>query len=390
MDRFSKTVHSLLISSLGLPGMQELLAQEAPEETIDYRYTHYDEEPLPLDKLAFGDPRRYEIDSHQFRLVKNLNETWTLELGLLHEAMSGSSPWYVLPNSSGPLQVMSGATIREKRNQIDLKFARSKNGFIHKTAIGYSRENDYEALFASYSGEKNSSDGLRTWAWGGSFSDDELSPTDALLFGRVGHATRSSLSASLGLTQVLNRNAVIQSSISLTRQSGYLSDPYKQVWINNAVLNDSRPDRRVKFSWTTRFRQYMQRSRAALVLDYRFFRDDWEITAHTLETTWRQPLGRSWEIAPSVRYYSQSAPDFYAPFYFQSPQDGYWSSDYRLATYGALSYRLHAKVRKEKWSFSAGAEYYNSDESLALGGSPENTPGLVDFWRLTLAFKLQL
>ena len=80
MDRFSKTVHSLLISSLGLPGMQELLAQEAPEDSVDYRYTHYDEEPLPLDKLAFGDPRRYEIDSHQFRLVKNLNQTWTLEL----------------------------------------------------------------------------------------------------------------------------------------------------------------------------------------------------------------------------------------------------------------------------------------------------------------------
>jgi len=92
MDRFSKTVHSLLISSLGLPGMQELLAQEAPEETVDYRYTHYDEEPLPLDKLAFGDPRRYEIDSHQFRLVKNLNETWTLELGLLHEAKKRFHP----------------------------------------------------------------------------------------------------------------------------------------------------------------------------------------------------------------------------------------------------------------------------------------------------------
>ena len=192
------------------------------------------------------------------------------------------------------------------------------------------------------------------------------------------------------MTQVLNRNAVIQSSISLTRQSGFLSDPYKQVWINNDVLNDNRPDRRVMFTWTTRFRQYMERSRAALVMDYRFFRDDWEISAHTLEAAWRQPLGHNWEIAPSIRYYSQSAPDFYAPFYFELPEDGYWSSDYRLATYGALSYRLHAEFRQERWSLSAGAEYYNSDESLALSGKPENTPGLVDFWRLTLAFKLRL
>lgn len=390
MARFSSTVRSLLVSSLSLPGMQELLAQEAPDDSIDYRYTHYDEEPLPADKLAFGDPRRYEIDSHQFRLVKNLKQAWTLELDLLHEAMSGSSPWYVLPDPTGPLQVMSGATIRENRNQANLAMAHRNAGYTHKGAVGYSSEDDYEALYASYSGEKESADGLRTWSWGGSYSDDEISPSDALEFGRVEHATRDSVSGSLGITQVLNRNAVIQSGISLTRHSGFLSDPYKQVWINQDILNDSRPDRRVMFAWTTRFRQYMERSRAALNVNYRFFRDDWKITAHTLDASWRQPLGHDWEIAPSIRYYSQSAPEFYAPFYFSLPGDGYWSSDYRLATYGALSYRLHAEFRQEKWSLSAGAEYYNSSESLALSGTPENTPGLVDFWRLTMAFKLKL
>ena len=390
MARFSSTVRSLLVSSLSLPGMQELLAQEAPDDSIDYRYTHYDEEPLPLDKLAFGDPRRYEIDSHQFRLVKNLREAWTLELDLLHEAMSGSSPWYVLPDPAGPLQVMSGATIRENRNQVNLTMAHRKAGFTHKGAAGYSNEDDYEALYASYSGEKESADSLRTWSWGGSYSDDEISPSDALEFGRVEHATRASVSGSFGITQVLNRSAVIQSGISLTRHSGFLSDPYKQVWIDRDILNDSRPDRRLMFAWTTRFRQYMERSRAALNVNYRFFRDDWEITAHTLDAAWRQPLGHNWEIAPSIRYYSQSAPDFYAPFYFSLPDDGYWSSDYRLATYGALSYRLHAEFRQEKWSLSAGAEYYNSSESLALSGTPENTPGLVDFWRLTMAFKIKL
>jgi len=388
--KFSNMFRSLLASSLGLPGMQELLAQEAPDDAIDYRYTHYDEDPLPLNKLAFGDPRRYEIQSHQFRIIRNLNDSYSLELGYLHEAMSGSSPLYVLPDPSGPLQVMSGATIRERRNQADLAITRRKHDYTNTFAIGYSTENDYEALYASYAGEKDSNDGLRTISWGASYSDDEITPTDALLHGRVLHAERDSISASLGITQVLNRNAVIQSGISLTRQSGYLSDPYKQVWINQAVLNDSRPGRRVMFAWTTRFRQYMERSRAALTVDYRFFQDDWEITAHTLESAWRQPLGDNWEIAPSIRYYSQVSPDFYALFYFELPPDGYWSSDYRLATYGALSYRLHAEFRQERWSLSLGAEYYNSDKSLALAGTPENTPALVDFWRLTLGFKVEL
>jgi hypothetical protein len=390
MAKLSCAIRSLLASSLGLPGMQELLAQDAPDDEVSYRFTHYDEDPLPLDKLAFGDPRRYEIQSHQFRIVKNLDETYGLELNYQHEAMSGSSPWYVLPDSSGPLQVMSGATIRENRDQVDVAIARRKNDFTHRGAIGYSTEDDYEALYASYSGEKDSEDGLRTISWGASYSDDEITPTDALMFDRIPYAERDSFSGSLALTQVLNRNAVIQSGVSLTRQSGFLSDPYKQVWIDRAVLNDSRPDRRVMFAWTTRFRQFMERSKAALTLNYRFFRDDWEITAHTLDAAWRQPLGNHWEIAPSIRYYSQKSPDFYAPFYFELPADGYWSSDYRLATYGALSYRLNVTYRQERWSLSFGGEYYNSRESLAISGTPEDTPALVDFWHITAGFKVTL
>ena len=389
MAKLSDAVRSLLASSLGLPGMQDLLADEAPDDAFEYRYTHYDEAPLPLDKLAFGDPRRYEIGSHQFRILKNLNNSYALELNYLHEAMSGSSPWYVLPDDNGPLQVMSGATIREKRNQVDLSITHRKNDFTHKAAIGYSTENDYEALYGSYAGEKDSEDGLRTIAWGASYSDDEITPTDALIFGRVLHAHRDSISVSLALTQVLNRNAVVQSGVSLSRQKGFLSDPYKQVWIDRAVLNDSRPDKRKMFSWTARFRQYMERSRAALVLDYRFYRDDWKITAHTLDAAWRQPLGDQWELAPSIRYYSQKSPDFYAPFYFTLPADGYWSSDYRLATFGALSYRLNAMFRQERWSLSFGGEYYHSDESLAISGTPEDTPALVDFWRVTAGFEVK-
>jgi len=370
--------------------MQELLAGELPDEQIDYRYSRYDENPLPLDKLAFGDPRRYEIQSHQFRIVKNFKEDYTLELNYLHETMSGSSPWYAEPGPDGPLQVMSGATIREKRNQIEVATRWTGGNISHKGLLGYSTENDYEAIFASYSGEKDSAVGLRTYSWGFSYSDDELTPTDALLFGRVPYAERDSISGSAGFTQVLNRNAVIQTGISLTRQSGFLSDPYKQVWVDRAVLNDSRPDQRLLFAWTTRFRQYMERSRAALHLDGRLFRDDWDITSLTVEAAWKQPLGSAWEIAPSIRYYSQEAPGFYAPFYLERPGDGLWSSDYRLATYGAISYRLFGEYRRKRWQLLFGAEYYDSDESLALFGKPENTPALVDFWRVTLGFTVKL
>jgi hypothetical protein len=384
-------VSALFTSSLGLPGMQDLLAAELPEESLDYRFTRYDENALPKSKLLAGDPSRYEIDSHQLRWVKNLDSSYTLTVGYLHEAMSGSSPWYVIPGSSGQaLQVMSGATIREKRDQLDVSISRLGESITHTLGAGYSTEDDYQAIYGSYSGKKESEDALTTVNWGFSYSDDELNPTDAVLFGRIIAASKDSKSASLGLSQVINRNAVFQAGATLTHHSGFLSDPYKLVLVGPQVLPDQRPDERTMFSVSTRFRQYIESSRAALQLDYRYFRDSWEIQAHTLDLAYVQPLGSAWELTPSVRYHAQKAPDFYAPYFLEIPQYDYWSSDYRLATFGALSYRLDLSWKNSRLRASAGLEIYDSEPGLSVFGNPQDTPGLVDFWRASLALKITL
>lgn len=391
MKKLSNTVRSLLASSLGLPGMQDLLAQEDQEDGLSYQFTHYDEQPLPRDKLAFGSPERYRINSQQLRWFKNLDDSYSLKVEAMYEGMSGSSPWYVIPDpASGPLQVMSGATIREQRTQLDAAVSRDRDGFTHTAAIGYSTENDYQALYGSYAGEKESDDGMNTISWGASYSHDEIEPTDAALYDRVERATRESGSVAAGFTRILNRNALVQTGLSLTRQSGYLSDPYKLVWVQENVISDSRPDERLMWTWTARFRQYMERSRAALQADFRYFGDDWGVRSETLEVGWHQPAGEGWEITPSLRYYTQTAPDFYGPVFDTRPGDGYWSSDYRLATFGALSYRLNATLRRQEWSAALTAEYYESSDSLALSGTPQDTPALLDFWRVTARFTFNL
>lgn len=399
MKKLSTTVRSLLASSLGLPGMQDLLAQEAPDDGLSYQFTHYDEQPLPQSKLAFGSPQRYSINSQQLRWFKNLDDTYSLKVEAMYEGMSGSSPWYVIPDpATGPLQVMSGATIREQRTQLDAALSRRHDGFTHTAAVGYSTEDDYQALYGSYAGEKETDDGMNTFSWGASYSHDELEPTDAELYDRVERATRESFSAAGGFTRIINRNALVQTGLSLTRNSGYLSDPYKMVWVEEEVINDSRPDDRLMWTWTVRARQYMERSRAGLQADFRYFGDDWGIRSGTLEIGWHQPLNSSggqsasdgWEITPSLRYYTQTAPDFYGPVFDSRPGDGYWSSDYRLATFGALSYRLNATLRREGWSAALTAEYYDSSEGLALFGTPQDTPALLDFWRITARFTFNL
>jgi len=389
MRRLSRTARSLLVSSLGLPGFTELLAQDGDQNDLRYRYTLYDEEPLPADVLAEGDADRYRIKSHQFSFKRELNERFTLTVEGIHESMSGSSPWYVVPDPErGPLQVMSGATISEVRNEIKLALSIKKQDIVHSVQAGYSTENDYDALFAAYTGSYKQDNKHTTLLWGVSFSDDRLSPTDAISFGRVQHAEKSSFSASLGLTRIINRNALIQSGIQVTTQDGYLSDPYKEMWINGGLEFDHRPDTRTAFSWTTRFRQYLIGSNAALHADYRYYNDDWGVTAHTLDLSWNQPIGEHFELVPSIRYHSQRAAKFYTPTIIGEKQPDFWSNDYRLATYGALRYRLSATWRAEIWSASLSADIYNSKESLALSGPHFDTPALVDFWRISLGWRV--
>ena len=390
-SKLSTTVQSLIATSLSLPGMQELLAQQQPEEGPDYRFTHYDEEPIPEDVLAFGDPGRYRIDSHQLRWTHNLDGSYSLEVGLLHEAMSGSSPWYVIPGQQGQsLQVMSGATLRENRDQLDVSLRRLSGNLVHTLAAGISDEDDYGAVYGSYRGEKQSSDGLQTWSWGMSYSDDDVEPSDAQLFGRIDSASRDAWSVSWGFTQVINRNSVIQTGASFTRQGGYLSDPYKLVWVDGFIFPDQRPDARNLFTWTTRWRYFVAQPGASLQLDYRYFRDSWDIVAHTLEAAWVQPLGRNWQLIPGLRYHSQSAADFYQPFFTARPQVELWSSDYRLATFGAVSAKLDLEWSHSRYDLKAAVEYYDSSSGRAVSGREADTPGLVDFWRISTAFSVRL
>ena len=283
---------------------------------------------------------------------------------------------------------MSGATIHETRDEIKLALGHTKNRTSHSILAGYSTENDYEALFMAYTGDYEQDNKHTTLQWGLSYSDDELSPTDAILFGRVEQAERDSLSASFGLTRVINRNALIQSGVQVTSQDGFLSDPYKEFWLNGTIVFDQRPDSRTAFSWSTRFRQYFVSSDAALHADYRFYDDDWGVTAHTLDLAWAQPFGDQFELTPSIRYHSQRAADFYDTVIIDGTQPNYWSSDYRLATFGAIRYRISATWRAEIWSLAFNADIYNSKESLAISGPHFDTPALLDYWRISLGWQV--
>lgn len=385
-----RTLAALGSSALALPGLAGPALADAPTDrwSADYGFSLYSEADIAASKTASGQSSpRYEIQSHQLMLAGPLGERSDWGLDLVHESMSGATPWFVEPDPNGePLQVMSGATVQEERTDVLLRGNRYYETGRAGLSGGVSFENDYLAINGGLSGEKHWNDENTTLGLGIGGSYDRITPTDSDLFPiRPEREQKGSVSADLSLAQILSRTAVARTGLTYQHQTGYLSDPYKLVSVGGQNVADSRPDARNQLAWLTQLRQHVGLVHGTLHLDYRLYLDDWAIRSHTFELAWYQSLWEWLQVVPSVRYYSQSGASFYAPYFDALPADGYASSDYRLSPYGALSFRVRADASVRGWPFDldwrayASYERYTSSADLALGKVAVANPGLVDF-----------
>jgi hypothetical protein len=379
-NRPSPSLSLLLAASAALLGGKSAQADETGASTsVGYRFNVYDEDALSAPTLE-GDPRRYHVDSQQFSLDTTLGNRNTLSVNAVHEVMSGSSPWYVVPGPDRkPLEVLSGATIRDHRSAATMSLTHDAGGNDTRTiSASYSQERDYHASALGLERSLPLNSAL-TLGFGGSFSHDLVRPTDALLFSRVQRAQKNTASLFGSLSWVLNKDAVIESGVQLNYQSGYLSDPYKLVVVGETLDADTRPDRRSEAAWLVRYR-YAVNTDAALHGDARVAANSWGQRSLTLEASWYQRFGSGWQLIPGLRYYTQDSARFYAPF-FDDANERYFSSDYRLGGFGAISANLNVRKRFGHWELSAGAERYHASTDFALGGADPN-PGTVSYTRI--------
>ena len=369
---------------------------DTPQERIqgDYSFSFYAEDDLDAGKAVAGaTTRRYEIQTHQMRLAAPVADRIDLSLDVMHETMSGASPWYVVPDTDGvtPLQVMTGATIEERRTDALLGGSFYFDQGKATLTGGISNERDYFAWNGGVSGERHFNEKNTTVSAGGGFSIDTIEPTDAFSDPfRPAKEDKQSYSAFAGVSQVLGRGATVQSTVSYQHSTGFLSDPYKRVLVEGNPIGDSRPDARNQFAWLTRYRQHVELLNGSFHADYRFFIDDWNITSHTVDVAWYQNLFGFLRVVPGFRYYTQSAAGFYAPWFVTAPGDGFASSDYRLSPYGAISYRIRAEAFFTTWrlDWRAAIDYerYDSSGDFAIGKVAIENPGLVQFNVISINF----
>ncbi|WP_420429676.1 DUF3570 domain-containing protein [Algiphilus sp.] len=188
----------------------------------------------------------------------------------------------------------------------------------------------------------------------------------------------------LGYTQVLGVRTIAQLNLTLTQSDGYHNDPFKLVSVvdtdnsqGNGTgeperhLHEGRPDRRQKQGIFARIkRQFFERD----VLDaaYRFQTDDWGMQAHTLDLRYRWSFRGPHAITPHLRWYDQSAVDFYRPFLRDdAPLPDFFTADYRQGAFTGITVGAeYAFTGRTGTDWKIAVEYYQQN-----GEDPGNAPG---------------
>ena len=372
------TANLLLASAMALPAYSQ--AATMPEkESFSYRYSQYTEDAADESKVVDGDLERFEINVHQFKLLKFIGENSTLTVNALTETLGGASPWGTQRGENGQAElIMSGASISESRNDISLAYTTYHEKRTDSISAGVSVENDYQAVYFGADYEWSFNGKNTSLAIGGSISADELTPSDALEYGRVEEESKQRISIFFGLSQILSPKSIASMSYSHSTASGFLSDPYK--------LGDTRPNKRSSHILSGKYRHFIDATDSALHLDYRFYQDNWEMQSNTFTVGWHQNVSDSIQIIPTVRYYSQSETYFYEPYATPLAELEFYSSDYRLSPYGAISKKIKLRHQLNDWSYSISFERYEADADYAIDDIVLENPALVSFNRMSVGF----
>ena len=334
-------------------------AQGMPEAAqARFQYSYYQD-------WQAGTDERMTVHAPMVWFETPVAEKTAIEAGFVVDTMSGASPLYH--------DTLSGASdkgVEDERNSGDLTVSQYFDDFSLSLGGVYSTEEDYDSQGGNVSSRIWTPDKNTTFLIGLNANHDRVRSSNN---SEVDELKRSYGGVS-GVTQILDKNSVVQSNLSYGVEDGYLTDPYKSV--------DNRPASRDRFAWLTRYVRYIESASASLHADYRFYLDSWSINAHTLELAWYQPLGEEqlWMVRPRLRYYSQSEADFYSDLEpIEIFDERFYTADQRLSGFGSVTMGLKL-IREFEDAFSANISYdfVITESGLAIGS--QGSPGIEELY----------
>ena len=176
---------------------------------------------------------------------------------------------------------------------------------------------------------------------------------------------RNSYSASFSFSQILTKKSQLSVFFDILQQEGKLSTPYQRMYFAdkaNYYVGDPQyipvyettenkgvyqladdierlPSSRFKVPIGIRWHYYINEKWVARTY-YRYYWDNWGITAHTASIELPYKITDKFTVFPMYRYYTQQQSKYFAPFEKHLSTEEYYTSDYDLSTFDANQYGL--------------------------------------------------
>jgi hypothetical protein len=286
--------------------------------------------------------------------------TFDLEVGFDHYTSASSDKVDLKANSS--------ASHADTRIYPSLTWSmeNEKKGTTFSAGVSSSSEFDYQSLGANIGFSKKTKDrnGEFSARLQGYFDQVHLiAPEELRGISGVkdnGSSSRTTIAASLSWSQVINKNLQVTFLADLVNQQGFLSLPfYRTYFADGSVHQEKLPDRRFKLPLGFRA-NYFLGDRFIIRTYYRYYKDDWGISSHTVNLEVPVKITPFFSISPFYRFYNQTAVKYFAGYQQHTAQDEYYTSNYDLSKFN--SNFLGAGVRLAPPGGIFGIQHFNMIE----------------------------
>jgi hypothetical protein len=367
--QFNKITGRLAIAAVSLLGAN-VQAEEAHQPIVDVSESWKYDTAI----MYYTEPDRVSALEGIFNMRKTYDDESSVNIKAVFDTLTGASAngavaqldvqTFTRPSGKGNFDVTDGNTplddtFRDTRVEFDVGYsALLSSDKRYDVGVHASREFDYQSVgFNAGMGfdfnQKNT-----TLTLGGAFSFDRIKPYGGLPVALSVHVVQSSTMSDeefeqafnatrrgdtenktisdflVGVTQVIDKNTLMQLNYSFSRSSGYHTDPFKIVsvidsdGVTQSNIYESRPVSRTKHGIFWRTKHFNDGD--IFDASYRLMTDDWGIASNTIDIRYKIPLGQGF-IEPHVRFYQQSAADFYNVYLLDSnASPKYTTADYRL------------------------------------------------------------
>jgi hypothetical protein len=287
------------------------------------------------------------------------------------ENVSVAANYYIDMVSSASIDVETSASPYEderRQGSLSMDFLHGKSTY----SIGYvnSDESDYQAktMFAAVSHDMFGD--LTTISFSFKNGQNEVFRNVKIDGVKQNDPTfaeeMESKSYSVSLSQIITKNMTVSGQYEVITDEGFLRSPYRSIRhfsgpTSQALASEIYPNTRSSNAASVRAKYFLP-WRAAVDTMYRFYTDTWGVVGQTGEIGYVHPLDNNkWIFEGRVRYYSQTAADFYQDIFPRADFANFMARDKELATYNAITAGLTAtyefKIERFPWLSKASLNF---------------------------------